>query len=1204
MADDTVRAPAGPAGLPPELSALAAYLEVDRKPAAIVRVISNAVTPQKNEEPVYWNGSWKRLQDPRKEITDLHAAVQQTLESSSHISVLHGRTIGNGRWESRIWGDYCIAVAEEGASSLKVAEDKKQTTNGHMQPCLDWTQCATPSMSPWQQYIRSVDWASTNFGPMRDWPPLLRQQVVIIMANPNPRLIIWGPKMSLIYNEACVQLFGKDHPEAMGHDAIDPHSHSWHTLRPLVEEGYRGQSLQQQNLYLEIQRCGHTQETYWDATVLPIADHFGQSVGVLTELSEVTLVVTGERRRHALGTLSNHIAGALTLSELWTAVLKGLQADEIDVPYALLYDVVDVERSTSGPDAADSPVADIAPKKGVLVGTVGIQESQLDGCRAFVLADLGSASNGIVKACRRAFHNRTSHSLSTKDGTLPPVLACSVPGRSFGDVVSEALVLPIHSTTSGEVLGIAIIGVYPRAGMDAEYKIWLQIMSDFVEKAASLISLPEAQRRAKKIADDMVTSLAHKLRFMTLQAERNEAKFARLAATAPTGMFMFSPDGKVLYVNDTYLDMLGEPRDEFRSTRAESSHWTDRIHDDDKERFVQAWRKAIDEKTPLVLEHRLKRPWKSIDKSTGQEILGETWLLATAFPELAADGTVIAIQGWLTEISHRKFSENLLAQRLKDALENKRQTENFIDMTSHEMRNPLSAILQSADSILTILGSDSLDDLEVAPPLQYQLVEDIVDAAQTIILCAQHQKRIVDDVLTLSKLDANLLEISPERVRLPLLVEKALKMYEAELERADIQTSLCLEPTYHELKVDWVILDPSRLLQVIINLLTNSIKFTRNAEQRKIKICIGASYEKPTGKHHKVSFIPPQPSRRPKSPTADDSPGEDIYLQIGVYDTGRGLTDDEIKVLFQRFQQGSPKTYKQYGGSGLGLFISRELCELQGGQIGVASQGGKTVFTFFVKARRWVPDRAKETLVGAALPRFASASASPMIYSKQSSVLLNEATNQLSMQVAEDGTLEHDFQPLTLQRTISRIKKTPSIPSSLRDEARTPTTPVSKDAMHVLIVEDNVINQKVLSQQLKRAGCIVHVANHGLECLDFLDRSTYCADPVSGDAVTTTTTTGDKPAATPLSIILLDLEMPTMDGLTCVRHIRARQLAGRIRSHVPVIAVTANARSEQITTAIEAGMDSVVTKPFRIPELVPQMEKLVAETALALVGAS
>lgn len=138
-----------------------------------------------------------------------------------------------------------------------------------------------------------------------------------------------------------------------------------------------------------------------------------------------------------------------------------------------------------------------------------------------------------------------------------------------------------------------------------------------------------------------------------------------------------------------------------------------------------------------------------------------------------------------------------------------------------------------------------------------------------------------------------------------------------------------------------------------------------------------------------------------------------------------------------------------------------------------------------------------------------------------------------------------------------------------------------------------MINQKVMSQQLRKAGFTVHVANHGVECLDFISQSSYSSEPTTPEREQAQEQLEAPP--TPLSIILLDLEMPTMDGLTCIRHIREKQLKGEILGHVPVIAVTANARSEQINTAIEAGMDEVVTKPFRIPELVPQMRRLVDE---------
>ncbi len=146
-------------------------------------------------------------------------------------------------------------------------------------------------------------------------------------------------------------------------------------------------------------------------------------------------------------------------------------------------------------------------------------------------------------------------------------------------------------------------------------------------------------------------------------------------------------------------------------------------------------------------------------------------------------------------------------------------------------------------------------------------------------------------------------------------------MFEAEISRAGITARIEIEPTYNDLGVDWVVLDPSRLLQVVINLLTNSIKFTQDAERKELTICLGASYEKPTGKHHGVNFIPTKHVKRAESPLDDWGDGEIIYLQIAVCDTGRGLSEDDIARLFQRFSQASPKTYKQYGGSGLGLVI-------------------------------------------------------------------------------------------------------------------------------------------------------------------------------------------------------------------------------------------------------------------------------------------
>lgn len=127
---------------------------------------------------------------------------------------------------------------------------------------------------------------------------------------------------------------------------------------------------------------------------------------------------------------------------------------------------------------------------------------------------------------------------------------------------------------------------------------------------------------------------------------------------------------------------------------------------------------------------------------------------------------------------------------------------------------------------------------------------------------------------------------------------------------------------------------------------------------------------------------------------------------------------------------------------------------------------------------------------------------------------------------------------------------------------------------------------QVIAQQLRRLGVhTVHVADDGLAALNFLETTIF--NPSAS------TSSSSSSSSIPLSLILMDVEMPVMDGLTCVRRIRELESKGRIVGHVPVIAITANARNEQVAVAVEAGMDEVVTKPFLVRELVPRMVALV-----------
>lgn len=386
-------------------------------------------------------------------------------------------------------------------------------------------------------------------------------------------------------------------------------------------------------------------------------------------------------------------------------------------------------------------------------------------------------------------------------------------------------------------------------------------------------------------------------------------------------------------------------------------------------------------------------------------------------------------------------------------------------------------------------------------------------------------------------------------------------MFEAELERAGIEASLDIEQSYRDLDVDSVMIDGSRILQVVINLLTNAIKFTQYSDTRQIQLVLGASLDRPQGHHHNVHFIP----QHTRSPSRDLSlewgQGREIYLQFAVRDTGQGLTEEDMKSLFLRFSQASPKTYKKYGGSGLGLFISRELIELQGGQIGVSSVHGQgSTFTFYVKARKYVPGTPLVTNSNRGMRELPqpSLSLAPVPESTQGSVQL-------------------PVRSVVKKKASTKFQAAPGL-------ANGNSAKVS-ESLSILIVEDNEINAKVMAKQIKSAGHSVHVANHGGEALDFLEKTIYWSSQTNGIAGPNFSTTDRSDSRIPLSVILMDLEMPVMDGLTCVRKIREYEKTGQITSRIPIIAATANARSEQIVTALQAGMDEVITKPFRINQL-------------------
>lgn len=329
-------------------------------------------------------------------------------------------------------------------------------------------------------------------------------------------------------------------------------------------------------------------------------------------------------------------------------------------------------------------------------------------------------------------------------------------------------------------------------------------------------------------------------------------------------------------------------------------------------------------------------------------------------------------------------------------------------------------------------------------------ISSCLEAAQTISLCSQHQKRIVDDILTLSKLDSQLLLVTPVDAQPLTVVQRALKMHEGELQAADIQMKFVVDHSFRDLALDWVRFDPSRVLQVLINLTTNAIKFT-DGKQRTITVTIGASKERPSDNPNApVKYFPTRRKNKDKMSDKEWGDGEKIFIFFSVRDTGRGLSPEEKKLLFIRFSQASPRTHVQYGGSGLGLFISRELTELQGGEIGVESEAGKgSIFAFYVAAR---------TTKG---PKAIDGTPASGIVAKSMHAGTSSPKSALDSVPIKAPIRDQNFQ-LGIKR--------------------------------VLIVEDNLVNQRVLSKQLKNIGMEVHVANHGGEAIERLMQSTYWRD--------------------------------------------------------------------------------------------------------------